>query len=94
MDGRQERYPDDALPGTRPIEFGRFAVERTPDNRRSGQADTLSPKRAPAGTRERLSDVELHPVLLPRQTYMCLAPFIGPREASELVRRWVAGAPV
>ena len=56
MDGRQEQYPDDALPGTRGIEFGRFAVERTVDNRRSRQADTLSRKRAPAGTRERLID--------------------------------------
>jgi AcrR family transcriptional regulator len=35
--------------------------------------------------------VELYPVLLPQQTYMCLAPFIGPSEASRLVREWLAG---
>ena len=33
--------------------------------------------------------VELYPVLLPQQTYMCLAPFVGARDATELVRGWV-----
>ncbi len=35
--------------------------------------------------------VERYPILLPQQTYMCLAPFIGAREASERVRGWLAG---
>ncbi|HET7341813.1 MAG TPA: TetR/AcrR family transcriptional regulator, partial [Methylomirabilota bacterium] len=33
---------------------------------------------------------ELYPVLLGQQTYMCLAPFIGAREAGELVAGWLA----
>jgi AcrR family transcriptional regulator len=34
-----------------------------------------------------------YPVLLPQQTYICLAPFIGAHAASELVREWTAVAP-
>jgi AcrR family transcriptional regulator len=35
--------------------------------------------------------VERYPILLPQQTYMCLAPFLGARRASELVQDWLAG---
>lgn len=33
--------------------------------------------------------VELYPLLLPQQTYMCLAPFLGPRAATERVLEWL-----
>ena len=34
--------------------------------------------------------VELYPVLLGQQTYMCLAPFIGARAATELLEEWLS----
>jgi AcrR family transcriptional regulator len=36
--------------------------------------------------------VELYPVLLGQQTYMCLAPFVGAGVAGELVANWLDGA--
>jgi AcrR family transcriptional regulator len=36
---------------------------------------------------------ERYPILLPQQTYMCLAPFLGAPRATELVQGWIESQP-